>query len=109
MQSLNVAVFLRSLGLSVMGLLVDEIISEYGMSTRRRGFKGSTYRDSRWGMAESWGPYRAALSYSSKRGIAKSFIFFGTARTSFKINGQLKIEGTGKQASRTSFRHLDQE
>lgn len=60
-------------------------------------------------MAESWGPYRAALSYSSKRGIAKSFIFFGTARTSFKINSQLKVEGPGKQASRTSFGHLDQE
>lgn len=60
-------------------------------------------------MAESWGPYRAALSYSSKRGIAKSFIFFGTARTSFKINGQLKVEDTSKQAGRTSFGHLDQE
>jgi hypothetical protein len=26
--------------------------------------------------------YRAALSYSSKSGIARSFMFFGTARTS---------------------------
>jgi hypothetical protein len=33
-------------------------------------------------MAESWGPYRAVLSYSSNRGTARSFMFFGTLSTS---------------------------
>jgi len=39
------------------------------------------YRDSKWGIADNWGPYRAALSYSSKSGMASSFMFFGTAKT----------------------------
>jgi hypothetical protein len=35
-------------------------------------------------MAESCGPYRAALSYNSKSGMARSFMFLGTARTSVR-------------------------
>ena len=41
-----------------------------------------THLDSKWGIADNWGPYRAALSYNSNNGIASSFMFFGTARTS---------------------------
>jgi hypothetical protein len=53
MYSLCFSVFLRRLGRSVMGLLVDEVIPKYEVRTYRRGFKGSPYRDSKWGMAES--------------------------------------------------------
>ena len=41
-----------------------------------------TDRESKWGIADNWGPYLAALSYSSNNGIASSFIILGTARTS---------------------------
>jgi hypothetical protein len=50
---------------------------------------------------------RAALSYNSKRGIARSFIFFGTARTSIekrKVN-----EKYGREMLRTPLWHLYQE
>jgi hypothetical protein len=41
-------------------------------------------------MADSCGPYRAALSYNSKSGTAKSFIFLGTVRTS--IGGRKRVQ-----------------
>jgi hypothetical protein len=41
-----------------------------------------TNLESKCGIADSCGPYLAALSYSSKSGMASSFIFLGTARTS---------------------------
>lgn len=52
---------------------------------KRRRNESQTYLDNRCGMAESCGPYLAALSYNSKRGIARSFIFLGTARTSAEV------------------------
>ena len=58
---------------------------------------------------------RAALSYSSKRGIARSFIFLGTARTSFlfrKMHGQGQTRPEDKKKIKnphTSFRHLNKE
>ena len=45
------------------------------------GGKEEVHLDSKCGMALSWGPYLAALSYSSNNGMARSFIFLGTART----------------------------
>jgi len=50
---------------------------------RKKGEESrKTHLDSKCGMAESCGPYRAALSYNSKSGMARSFMFLGTARTS---------------------------
>lgn len=58
------------------------------------------------------------MSYNSKRGIAKSFIFFGTARTSVNIraictNNQCTYtadhEGVTVEKVRTTFGHLDEE
>jgi hypothetical protein len=62
------------------------------------------YRDSKWGIADNWGPYRAALSYSSKSGMASSFMFFGTAKTS--VNELIK--GIPWGLARTALGHLNQ-
>ncbi len=51
--------------------------------------------------------HRAALSYNSKSGIASSFMFFGTARTSAE---KLKIyTHEKKNYTRTLFGKLDKE
>jgi len=71
--------------------LVDEIIPAMSPRTLATKKEGSykhrkTHLDSKCGMAESCGPYRAALSYNSKSGMARSFMFLGTARTSVDVD-----------------------
>ena len=66
--------------------LIDEIIPVMRLKlqpTKEQERKAeNTHLDSKCGMAESCGPYLAALSYNSKSGMARSFMFLGTARTS---------------------------
>lgn len=60
-------------------------------------------------MADNCGPYLAALSYSSNRGIASSFIFLGTANTSVVFCVKVVSWVERQNWERTFFRHLNEE